>query len=88
MTAPKLGLATPTIKADRQFSLMQKSPHLKGNQQKHWQVVIRRDGALSAIREQLTDRRGNSEGRPTGTLEVGSAKRVPSPVMASPKRRS
>ena len=38
---------------------MRKSPHLKGIQQKHWQVVIRRDGALAAIWEQLTDRRGN-----------------------------
>lgn len=38
---------------------MRKSPHLKGIQQKHWQVVIRRDGALTAIRAQLTDRRGN-----------------------------
>lgn len=38
--------------------LMRKSPHLAGIKERHDQVVIRRRGAIKAIRRQLTDRFG------------------------------
>ena len=41
-------------------SLMRKSPHLRGIERPHQDVVIRRDGAIKAIEVQLTDRGGIS----------------------------
>lgn len=38
--------------------LMRKSPHLRGITERHDQIVIRRAGAITAMRKQLTDRRG------------------------------
>lgn len=38
--------------------LMRKSPHLQGVSQKHEDVVIRRSGAVEALRRQLVDSRG------------------------------
>ncbi|HET7624399.1 MAG TPA: hypothetical protein VFM25_03970 [Verrucomicrobiae bacterium] len=39
--------------------IMRKSPHLSGIREKHEDVVIRRAGAVDAMRKQLTDARGN-----------------------------
>jgi len=40
--------------------LMRKNPHMRGIDQKHEEIVIRRDGAVEAMRAQLLDRRGRS----------------------------
>ena len=50
--------------------LMRKSPHLKSIEQKHWQVVIRRVGALDTMRRQLTDRRGNPKFKDPAEMRV------------------
>jgi len=50
--------------------LMRKSPHLIGIQERHDQVVIRRRGAIAAMRAQLVDRSGRPKFKDTNDRRV------------------